>query len=232
MTFGSLFAGCGGMDLGLKRAGWECRWAVEINKDARKVYKWQFPGVPVYRDVRRFLTGYWHPASFSVDAIVGGFPCIDISSNGKRAGIAGPHSGLWFQMLRVIRLLGPSIVIVENVADILARGRGFDAVLAGLAESGFDAQWDVLPACAFGLPQRRERMFCVAYARGGRLAVERELRIFRQERSFSDAMAAGENRSALAARVVRGMDDGLPAWLDTSRPWEETIAHDGGRRVS
>jgi DNA (cytosine-5)-methyltransferase 1 len=218
------------MDLGLERAGWQCKWAVEINEDARKVYKTHWTDVPLYRDVRTFLTGYWHPSSFTVDAVVGGFPCIDISSNGKRAGLAGDQSGLWSEMLRIVRLVRPRYVIVENVADLLARGRGMGTVLGELSESGFDAEWDVVPACAFGLPQRRERVFIVAYARGVRCSIERELRIFRQERSFADAMAQGEHRSSLAAEWIGRMDDGLPPGMDTRRQRKETLAPNGGRR--
>lgn len=224
LTFGSLFAGIGGMDLGLERAGWKCKWAVEIDDDARKVYSAAWADVQLFRDVRTFLGGYWHPAAFAVDAIVGGFPCIDISTNGKRAGINGAHSGLWKEFLRVIRILRPRLVVVENVAALLERGAG--TVLGDLASSGYDAEWDVLPACAFGLPQGRERLFIVAYARGVRLSIERELRIFRQERSFVDAMAQAEHRAAHAARVVRGMDDGLPAGLDTRRPYKKAASLD------
>lgn len=222
MTFGSLFAGIGGMDLGLERAGWKCKWAVEIDGDARKVYSTKWPEVALHRDVRRFLSGYWYPDAFAVDAVVGGFPCIDISTNGKRAGITGQHSGLWQEFIRIVRLLRPGIVVVENVAALLERGAG--AVLGDLASSGYDAVWDVLPACAFGLPQGRERVFIVAYARRLGLSIERELRIFRQERSFADALAQAQHRAAHAASVVRGMDDGLPAGVDTRRPYEKAFA--------
>lgn len=102
------------------------------------------------------------PDDFSI--MSGGFPCQDISNAGKRAGIGGERSGLWSEYLRLIRAVRPSYVLVENVAALLVRGIG--RVLGDLAESGFDAEWSVLPACALGFPHTRERVFIVAYADG------------------------------------------------------------------
>jgi site-specific DNA-cytosine methylase len=102
-----------------------------------------------------------------VDVICGGFPCQDISCAGKGAGIHAARSGLWWEMLRIVRLVRPRFVLVENVAALL--NRGLDEVLGSLAESGYDAEWQMLRACDFGLPHRRERLFLVAYAKGIRL---------------------------------------------------------------
>lgn len=100
---------------------------------------------------------------FQFDVIAGGFPCQDISIAGKGEGIEGERSSLWFEMLRSIRLVRPRHVIVENVPMLLFRG--MDTVLGGLAESGYNAEWDCIPAASVGAPHRRDRVFVVANPR-------------------------------------------------------------------
>ncbi len=95
------------------------------------------------------------------DVICGGFPCTDVSVAGKRAGIEGSQSGLWKEMHRLVCEIRPRYVVVENVPGLLSRGMG--VVLGDLAEVGYDAEWEVLPAAAFGAPHIRERVFIVAY---------------------------------------------------------------------
>jgi DNA (cytosine-5)-methyltransferase 1 len=104
-----------------------------------------------------------------VDGIIGGFPCQDISTAGKGAGIqyeqstgeAFTRSGLWGQLVRTIRLVRPRYAVLENVAAILSRGVGI--VFGDLAESGYDAEWDCLPAQAFGAPHQRDRFYAIAF---------------------------------------------------------------------
>jgi DNA (cytosine-5)-methyltransferase 1 len=160
MTFGSLFTGIGGMDLGLERAGMECRWQVEIDPFCQKVLAKHWPNVPKYGDIRE-VTGI---ELSTVDVIAGGFPCQDVSHAGKRKGIDGERSGLWSEFRRIICLLRPRFVLVENVTGLLDRGMG--RVLGDLAELGFDAEWTVLSACRFGAPHPRERVFILAYPQG------------------------------------------------------------------
>jgi DNA (cytosine-5)-methyltransferase 1 len=160
LTFGSLFAGIGGMDLGFERSGMVCKWQVEIDPYCQKVLAKHWPDVRRHDDVRTFPpAGDW-----SVDVICGGFPCQDISYAGKGAGLAGERSGLFYEAMRVVREVGPRIVVLENVAALLTRG--LDQVLGTLASLGFDAEWHVLPAAAFGAPHIRSRAFVVAYANG------------------------------------------------------------------
>lgn len=161
MRFISLFAGIGGMDLGLERAGMTCVAQVEIDPFCQKVLTKLWPEVPKYGDVK---TVGRHNLP-ECDLIAGGFPCQDISYAGKGAGIAeGTRSGLWFEFARIICEIRPAFVLVENVAALLTRGMG--DVLGTLAAFGYDAEWEVLPACAFGAPHSRERVFLVAYAGG------------------------------------------------------------------
>ena len=96
--------------------------------------------------------------------LTGGFPCQDLSFAGKGAGLDGARSGLWWQMHRLIRSLGPDIVIVENVSALLVRG--VDVVLGSLAEIGYDAEWHCIPASYVGAPHRRDRIWIVAYPYG------------------------------------------------------------------
>jgi len=186
LTFGSLFAGIGGFDLGLERAGMRCEWQVEIDPYARAVLAKHWPDVRRREDVRTFPPpeGEW-----GVDVICGGFPCQDISSAGTKRGLQGERSGLWAEYARIIGELRPRYVIVENVAAILARGMG--AVLGDLSTLGYDAEWHCIPAAHAGAPiqaEGRDRVWIVAQSDGGR---QRWSRIPRQAARESLARTAG-----------------------------------------
>lgn len=163
-TFGSLFAGIGGFDLGFERAGMKCAWQVENDPYAIRVLEKHWPEVRRCKDVREFPP--MPSREWEVDIICGGFPCQDISVAGKGQGLSGPQSSLWFEFLRTIRVLRPKIAVIENVAAILVRG--IDELLVGLAKSGYDAEWDVLPAYSFGAAHERERVFIIAYSQSER----------------------------------------------------------------
>ena len=160
VNVGSLFTGIGGFDLGLERAGMRVVWQCEVDDYCRRVLAQHWPDVPCYRDVRD-LRSAGRQAVSPVDVLCGGFPCQDISVAGKGAGITGARSGLWAEYARLISELRPRYVIVENVPALLARG--LDVVLGDLAAIGYDAEWDCLPASAFGAPHRRDRIWIVAY---------------------------------------------------------------------
>lgn len=96
------------------------------------------------------------------DVWTGGFPCQDISVAGKGAGLDGERSGLYHEWFRLIRAVRPRVVVVENVPALLGRGMG--RVLGDLASCGYDAEWDCIPASAFGAPHRRDRIWIVADA--------------------------------------------------------------------
>ena len=99
-----------------------------------------------------------------IDIITAGFPCQDISYAGKGAGLEGARSGLWFDALDTICMVGPRFALLENVPALLNRGMG--EVLGGLAEGGYDAQWGCVSAADVGAPHRRDRVFILAYAEG------------------------------------------------------------------
>lgn len=161
-TFGSLFAGIGGIDLGLERAGMTCRWQVEIDDYATKVLEKHWPDVTRFRDVRDCGR---HNLE-SVDLIAGGFPCQDVSIAGKRKGLKGERTTLWTEFYRIICEIGPDWALVENVPGLLSsdNGRFLGKILRDLAKGGFNAEWGIVPACAFGAPHSRERLFLIAYS--------------------------------------------------------------------
>lgn len=158
---GSLFSGVGGLDLGLHWAGFETAFFVEINPYCQKVLNKNFPGVPVYENIKE--------VDFSktpqVDGIVGGFPCQPASVAGKRRG-ANDERWLWPEFARAIRAVRPKFVIIENVPGLLTvdGGRCFQEVLSDLVACGLDVEWTVFPASALGAWHRRERLWIVAYA--------------------------------------------------------------------
>lgn len=164
MTFGSLFAGIGGFDLGFERAGMRCVWQVEIDDYANRVLAKHWPRVKRWRDIRTWP----QPDTERPGVICGGFPCQDISYAGRGAGLDGERSGLFFEAVRVVRELRPRVVVLENVAGLLTRG--LDRVLGTLAEIGFDAEWHCLPAAAFGAPHIRDRVFVLAHSQSERQA--------------------------------------------------------------
>ncbi len=157
-----LFSGIGGFSLGLERSGgFETVAFCEINPFCRKVLRKHWPDVPQYEDIRRLTAEQLIRDGIAVDAICGGFPCQDVSNAGRGAGLDGERSGLWFEYLRIIRELRPRIVIVENVAALLVRG--LDRILGGLAEIGYDAEWECIRASDVGAPHVRNRIWVVAY---------------------------------------------------------------------
>ena len=162
MTFGSLFAGIGGLDLGLERAGMECRWQVEINPFCQKVLAKHWPNVRRYGDITQ-LTG---DELERVDLVCGGFPCQDLSQAGKRAGIEGSRSGLWFDYARLLGILRPRYVLIENVAGLLVDA-AMRRVVGELARLGYVGLWQSLRASDFGASHQRKRIFVVAYRRHG-----------------------------------------------------------------
>lgn len=168
MRVGSLFAGIGGFDLGLERAGHETVWQVELDPKCRQVLERHFPNARRHEDVRE--VGSANLAR--VDLICGGFPCQDLSVAGRRKGLAGGRSGLWFEFHRILGELAPEWCVIENVPGLLSshRGRDFAVLLRGLGDLGYRCAWRVLDAQYAGLAQRRKRVFVVGHLGDGRAA--------------------------------------------------------------
>ncbi len=161
MKVGSLFSGIEGFGKGFENAGAEVIWQCEIDKNCRKLLDKYWPDIRIYDDVKEInATNVTSP-----DVLTGGFPCQDLSVAGKRAGLAGERSGLWWEFARIIEELHPRWVIIENVPGLLSSNEGRDmGILTGkLAEIGYWWAYRVLDAQYFGLAQRRKRVFIVAH---------------------------------------------------------------------
>jgi len=153
------FAGIGGFSYAAHElvGGFETTQFVEIDPFCQKVLKKHFPKVPCHDDIKTFTA---YPGQY--DVITGGFPCQDISVAGRREGITDQsRSGLFYELIRVIRLVRPKFVVMENVAAIL--NNGLDIVLGELSEAGYDAEWSIISASSLGASHRRSRWWCVAY---------------------------------------------------------------------
>ncbi len=160
----ALFAGAGGGILGGKLLGWRTRCAVEIDAYARSVLlSRQRDGVldrfPIWDDIRTFDGRPWRGA---VDVVSGGFPCQDISSAGKREGLAGERSGLWGEMFRVVGEVQPRFVFAENSPHLRIHGLG--TIVEGLTSLGYECRWCVLGAWHVGAPHKRDRMWILAHS--------------------------------------------------------------------
>ena len=160
----ALFAGAGGGILASKLLGWRTICAVECaNYPASVLLQRQnegiLPAFPIWDDVRTFDGRPWKGV---VDVVSGGFPCQDISSAGKGAGIDGERSGLWSEFARIIREVQPRYVFIEN--SPMLRTRGLGRVLKDLAEAGYNAAWGVLSAKDCGANHERKRMWIVGYS--------------------------------------------------------------------
>ena len=148
-----LFSGIGGFSLGLERTGgFETVGFCDISPASQAILAKHWPGVPCSTDIRarEFVRG-------EADMIVGGFPCQDISYAGKRAGLAGERSGLFWEMVRAIRVVRPRVALMENVAALLTGGMG--DVLGGMATDRYDAEWDCISASDAGAPHGRPRIW-------------------------------------------------------------------------
>jgi DNA (cytosine-5)-methyltransferase 1 len=165
LTVGSLFSGIGGFDLAAERVGWEIKWQVEIDPFCRRVLEKHWPHVRRYEDVRTVGVelGY-------VDVLCGGFPCQDLSSAGKRAGIDGERSGLWRDAVRIIAELRPRCVVLENVYQ--AWRRWVPVLRRTLWDLGYASLPIRVRASDFGAWHQRSRAYLVAHVDASALRLE------------------------------------------------------------
>lgn len=241
LTIGSLFAGIGGLELGLERAGLgPVQWQVETDSFCRAVLAKRWPRANrSVRDVRRATAQNLRP----VDLICGGFPCTDVSSAGLRRGLGGEASGLWFEFLRVVRAMRPPFVVVENVASGARKWLG--PVLCALRGNGYYAHPVAISAASVGAPHERKRVFVVAYRQRDELRVQSWGRGGQGRQGatvacdgsevLGNAVSAGRARPIGETRpeAEPSLDcatDGFPGWLAGSWPagreavqkaWEE-----------
>lgn len=191
LTFGSLFAGFGGLDLGFQRAGMKCLWQVEKDPYCRRVLKKRFPNVAQFEDVKNVGKENLEP----VDVICGGFPCQPFSVAGGRAGVHDDRY-LWPEMRRIIAELRPAWVVCENVTGITTMVNAtrktkvagaaiarypdqdhydaiytqqeemlLDAICEDLEKIGYEVQPLIIPAVALEADHIRSRVFIIAHAK-------------------------------------------------------------------
>lgn len=155
-----LFAGIGGLELGLAEAGWSTQLLCEIDPGAGAVLRARMPETPLHTDVTtlRSLPG-------DTELVAAGFPCQDLSQAGRTAGITGARSGLVDEVFRLVtRRRGPRWLLMENVPFMLQLGRGaaMRHITDALEDLGYMWAYRVVDARAFGLPQRRQRVVMLA----------------------------------------------------------------------
>lgn len=158
----SFFAGIGGFDLGLELAGMEVSFQCEINKFGQTVLRKHWPDVPLISDIKSVRVS---DIPTDTELWCGGFPCQDLSSanQGKRKGLDGERSGLFYEFTRLVEKRKPKWIILENVPGLLNshNGEDFRCILEELDELGYGVSWRVLDAKYFGTPQRRRRVYVV-----------------------------------------------------------------------
>jgi DNA (cytosine-5)-methyltransferase 1 len=162
LNHGDAFAGIGGFGLAAKRVGWNTVWACEIEPSARAIYS-----ARLGHDGLRFDTDIRESQDLPrIDILTGGFPCQDISIAGKRRGLAGKRSGLFFELVRILEISRPAWFVFENVDALLSSnyGRDMGVVLSSLVECGYRVAWRILDSQFFGVAQRRARCFLVGHS--------------------------------------------------------------------
>jgi DNA (cytosine-5)-methyltransferase 1 len=165
LTGVSLFAGVGGFDLAMQRQGVKVIASVEIDVKCNEVLAKHFPEATRFTDVTTVKGEDLINAGFtpSTGIITGGFPCQDLSVAGKRAGLAGERSGLFWEIARLVEETQTEYFVIENVPGLLSsnKGKDFGVVIGTMADLGYSLSWRVLDAQHFGVPQRRRRVFIV-----------------------------------------------------------------------
>lgn len=163
VNYFSAFTGIGGFDLGIERAipGSICAGYSEVDKHAIKIYEKHYPDRTNYGDIRKIKTKDLP----DFDLFCGGFPCQDVSIAGKRAGLCGARSGLFFEIIRIVRKKQPRYILLENVKGLLSSNKGWDfaRILVELEDAGYSVEWAVYNSKNFGVPQNRQRVFIIGH---------------------------------------------------------------------
>lgn len=204
LTVLDLFSGIGGFSLGLERTGgFKTVAFCEIDPFCRKVLAKHWPNVPIHEDIITLRGKDVRP----VDVIAGGFPCQDVSVAGRRKGLSGSRSGLWNEFFRMVGILRPGYVLVENTPGLLSLG--MDQILGDLASIRYDAEWHCIPASSVGADHIRDRVWIIAYTHDGMSEHERR---------------PNEPSAEMAKTAPNTMCEGLPNWFDPGTDYENAGA--------
>ena len=156
----SLFSGCGGLDLGFKRAGFDILWANDFDKDSIKTYTQNLGNHAVFGDITKIPSNEI-PSDF--DVLLGGFPCQGFSVANTKRSMKDKRNFLYLEMLRIIRDKKPKFFVAENVKGILSieKGAVMRMILDDFRKIGYEVEFRVLTASDYGVPQHRERVFII-----------------------------------------------------------------------
>jgi len=220
ITAVSLFAGVGGFDLALERAGVKVVASVEWDKKAQDVLRRHFPESTIFGDISGVTGEQLIAAGFEPrnGIITGGFPCQDLSVAGKRAGLGGSRSGLFWEICRLLDETRAQNFILENVPGLLSSNQGADmaVVLEALVERGYRIAYRVLDAQHFGVPQRRRRVFIVGCLGDSGAAPEEILAIAESRAGY---LAQGKSqRKDTATATATGVGDSSAATVTSFSP--------------
>ena len=200
------FSGIGGFSYAAETlvGGFKTVAFVECEPYCQKVLNKHWPDVPIYDDIKTYK-----PEIYSADVICGGFPCQDISRAGGKKGITKEtRSGLFYDLMRVIRMVRPRFIVMENVAAII--NNGMDIVLRELYTAGFDAEWATFPATMVGACHTRNRWWLVAYPHGNRLQREIGSGVYRSTWPTQDCRRINKSwRQYECEPILHRGDDGL-----------------------
>lgn len=175
LTVVSMFSGCGGMDLGFVggfdflgrsygKTGFRIVWANEINAAACKTYRQNLGTYILEGDISEAIE---HLPS-SADVVIGGFPCQDISINGKMLGIRGKRSSLYTYIIEAVKAVHPKVFVAENVGGLLLKKNedSFEKIMTDFNSLGYDVSYRLYHAEEYGVPQTRDRIFIVGTRQG------------------------------------------------------------------
>lgn len=200
MIYIDVCAGISASTVAWKPMGWRAAAYSEIDPGPRAVLAHHYPDVPLHGD----FTTIGADDYGSIDLLVGGTPCQDFSVAGLRAGLDGERGNLSLEFLRLAHRKRPRWIVWENVPGVLsiAGGRAFGAILGGLAQLGYGFAYRILDAQFFGVPQRRRRVFVVAYLGDWRIA---GAVLFERESLHGYPPPRGEARQNVAALTANGV---------------------------
>jgi DNA (cytosine-5)-methyltransferase 1 len=238
LTGVSLFAGVGGFDLAMERQGVKVVASVEIDKKCQAILAKQFPNSTIFDDITEVKGSDLIGAGFepSRGIITGGFPCQDVSVAGKRAGLAGNRSGLFWEAARVVEEAQAEYFVIENVPGLLSSndGKDFGVVIGTMADLGYSVSWRLLDAQYFGVPQRRKRIFIAGRRTAGTSAGEI---LFKSNGLRGNSTQISGTREETTGRTARsfgqssfaGYTEGPATITATSykRPEDNVVVHKG-----
>jgi DNA (cytosine-5)-methyltransferase 1 len=203
-SMASFFSGIGGFDLGFEQTGFRIVLQCEIEPFCKKILEKRWPTVKRFDDIRRLRSEDIPPA----DVWVAGFPCQDLSlaRMGKRDGLRGSKSGLFYEFVRLVGECLPRVLLLENVAGILNshNGKDFGIVISSLAELGYAVGWRTFNSRYFGVPQSRQRVYIVG-CRGDRKGPGSIL--FEPKCGEGDIASGGSNEKKFASPFQKIVGD-------------------------